>query len=214
MAHSVGDLLTLAQKYLGTPYVSGGTKPGGFDCSGFTQYVFGLVGIKLPRLSQEQYFAGSKVEPADLSPGDLIFSNWGEGLASHVAIYAGGGKLIESPRTGKSVQLVPFDANYKAHVDGYRRVTSKKGGRIDVVTPISGGVGASGTAGSGDSGGGILDWPADITGFFQDATDTLASTVRFFSAFFEPSTYVRIGAGVLGTVLLGAGLVFLVLGAQ
>lgn len=206
---SLQDLIKIGEKYLGVPYVYGGTTPKGFDCSGYTKYVFNQVGITLPRTSQEQAKTGIAVGYGELSPGDLIFSNWGEGRASHVAIYAGGGKLLEAPRTGKNVQLVPFSDYYRQHADGYRRVTSKKTGLLDLVTGVSGSAKSSSS-----SGGGILSWPGDIVDFFKNGANAVEDTVDFFTAFFQPSTYVRISAGILGSVLVSAGLIFLILGAR
>ncbi len=207
------DLVKIAEKYLGIPYVYGGTTPKGFDCSGFMQYIFNQVGIKLPRTSQQQSKVGKKVDYKDLSPGDLIFSNWGEGPASHVAMYVGKGKLIESPRPGKSVQVIAFNDDYLNHTDGYRRVTSKKGGVLDTVEGIAGDFANAVKTGAEDVGNGLLNFPGEVVTFFKDATSAMEGTVKFFSAFFDPSTYVRIGAGVLGSMFLMAGVVFLVMGA-
>lgn len=212
MAHSLADLIQIGEKYLGIHYVYGGTTPKtGFDCSGYTKWVFKEVGITLPRTSQEQAKAGIAISAADLSPGDLILSDWGEGKNSHVAIYAGGGKLLEAPRTGKNVQLVPYGAAYKAHTDGYRRVTSKSTGVLTAVTGVS--PGASSSTSSDDSGG-ILSWPGDIIGFFKDSATALEDVTQFLTAFFQPSTYIRIGAGIGGMVFVIAGCVFLLLEAR
>lgn len=203
------ELIAYAASFEGVPYVSGGTNPKeGFDCSGYVQYVFAHFGLKLPRTSQEQAKSGISIGASDLSPGDLILSDWGEGPDSHIAIYAGGGKLLESPRTGEKVHLVDFNSFYKKHVNGFRRVTSKKTGTLDVVA----GIDPSSTL--SDTLGGILSWPGEIVSFFKDASDAVASTTQFFSAFFQPSTYVRIGAGLFGVSCLTAGLIFLIVGAR
>src|SRR6185369_9586145 len=65
----VGTALSLR----GAPYRNGGSDPNGFDCSGFTQYVFAQFGVALPREVREQYHEGKSIEPADLAPGDLVF---------------------------------------------------------------------------------------------------------------------------------------------
>ncbi|MFC8801560.1 C40 family peptidase [Promicromonospora sp. NPDC057138] len=92
------SVISVAMRYLGVPYVWGGTTPAGFDCSGFTSYVFAQVGIDLPRTSSSQRYAGTVVSWADALPGDLI---WTPG---HIAIYAGDGMQIEAPVPGKSVR--------------------------------------------------------------------------------------------------------------
>lgn len=92
-------VLEIAARYVGTPYVSGGTTPAGFDCSGFTSYVYAQLGITLPRTSSAQKAAGTIVSAADAQPGDLIWS------PGHISIYAGGDQQIDAPRPGKSVQF-------------------------------------------------------------------------------------------------------------
>ena len=92
-------VLDVAGRYVGVPYVSGGTTPDGFDCSGFTAYVFAQLGINLPRTSGAQASAGTVVSRADAQPGDLIYS------PGHIAIYAGGNSQIDAPRPGKTIQF-------------------------------------------------------------------------------------------------------------
>lgn len=92
-------VLEIAARYVGTPYVWGGTTPSGFDCSGFTSYVYRQLGVNLPRSSGQQRNAGTVVSRANAKPGDLIWS------PGHIAIYAGGNQMIDSPRPGKTVQF-------------------------------------------------------------------------------------------------------------
>lgn len=98
---SEGDLVVrTAKRYVGTPYRSGGATPRGFDCSGFTSYVFKKAGVaKLPRSSSAQRSSGKVVSRKSARPGDLI---WTPG---HVAIYVGNGKQIDAPRPGKSIKV-------------------------------------------------------------------------------------------------------------
>ncbi|HUZ21453.1 MAG TPA: NlpC/P60 family protein [Acidimicrobiales bacterium] len=101
-----------AERYLGVPYVWGGTSPQtGFDCSGLTQHVFGDLGVTIPRTSEEQAQVGTPVASlADAQPGDLLFFEPGQngaptGEPGHVAIYIGNGQMIAAPQTGQNVQI-------------------------------------------------------------------------------------------------------------
>ena len=89
----------IASRYVGVPYVYGGTTPAGFDCSGFTSFVFAQVGISLPRTSSAQRGAGTVVSAAAAQPGDLI---WTPG---HISIYLGNGMQVDAPRPGKTIQI-------------------------------------------------------------------------------------------------------------
>jgi cell wall-associated NlpC family hydrolase len=92
----------IATRYVGVPYRSGGTTPAGFDCSGFTSYVFAQVGISLPRTSSAQRYAGTVVSRGEARAGDLIWS------PGHISIYLGDGMQIDAPRPGKSIQVRPL----------------------------------------------------------------------------------------------------------
>lgn len=100
-----GDaIIDIANNYGGVPYARGGTTPRGFDCSGYTSYVFAQLGVDLPRTSQAQKAWADSVNVKDRQVGDLMF--WHGGGISHVAIYAGDGKMWDSPRPGRRVGKV------------------------------------------------------------------------------------------------------------
>jgi cell wall-associated NlpC family hydrolase len=94
-------VLSIAARYAGTPYRYGGTTPAGFDCSGYTSYVYAQVGIDLPRTSSAQRAATRRISRSEAMPGDLVF------MPGHVGIYAGGGMMWDSPRTGEVVSKRP-----------------------------------------------------------------------------------------------------------
>lgn len=111
-----------ARKYLGTPYVWGGTSPSGFDCSGFVQYVLAENGKSVPRTSQEQFAGGQAVDKSNLQAGDLVFYNWSGGTdATHVGIYEGNGKMIHAPHSGDVVKEVDFNSYGQNAYLGARR---------------------------------------------------------------------------------------------
>ncbi|MBW8872715.1 MAG: C40 family peptidase [Leifsonia sp.] len=97
------DVVADAKKYLGVPYVFGGTSASGLDCSGLVQRVFKDLGIDVPRLVSGQSTVGTEVPSlAQAQPGDIIVTNGGE----HIVIYAGDGKVIHAPSEGRNVSLV------------------------------------------------------------------------------------------------------------
>ena len=102
-------ILKVAAKYVGTPYVFGGETPRGFDCSGYTSYVFRQLGVELPRTSQAQKAFADTISPEDRQVGDLMF--WQGGGINHVAIYAGDGLMWDSPRPGRRVGKVGIWGN-------------------------------------------------------------------------------------------------------
>ena len=103
------QVVEIAKRYLGVPYVWGGTTPAGFDCSGFVQYVYRQVGISLPRTTYDMLNVGQAVAPKDLQPGDLFFT-----YSGHVGIYVGGGSMIHAPTTGDVVRYGSASPFYAA----------------------------------------------------------------------------------------------------
>ena len=100
--------VALASQHLGTPYVFGGSKPGGFDCSGLMQWTYRQLGVELPRVSSQQGRAGVAVEPADAQPGDLVYFDR-TGPVDHIGMYAGNGTWVVAPHTGAQVRVEPVD---------------------------------------------------------------------------------------------------------
>lgn len=102
------QVIEYAENFLGIPYIYGGTSPKGFDCSGFTQYMFReALGINLGRTTYDQIKNGSAVSRSELKPGDLVFlGSWSNPY--HVGIYVGDGNYIHSPRTGDVVKISPL----------------------------------------------------------------------------------------------------------
>lgn len=101
---SDNSVIAYATNFLGTPYVWGGSTPAGFDCSGFTQYVYRHFGISIGRTTFDQINDGYEVSMDQLQPGDLIFfGTWGN--PHHVGIYVGNGTYIHAPHTGDVVKI-------------------------------------------------------------------------------------------------------------
>jgi hypothetical protein len=116
-------LTAVALALRGTPYRDGGADPKGFDCSGFTQYVFAQFGVALPRAVRDQFRTGRSLNPEDLAAGDLVFFSTTEPGASHVAIAIGGDEFIHAPSTTGVVRVEHLSSTYWApRYVGARRV--------------------------------------------------------------------------------------------
>jgi cell wall-associated NlpC family hydrolase len=113
-----GGVVGIAMRYLGVPYVWGGSTPRGFDCSGLVSYVFAQIGVSLPHSSYSQFGMGTAVSISQLQPGDLVFFTG----ASHVGIYIGGGQFIHAPHTGDVVKISSLSGYYSSNFAGGRRI--------------------------------------------------------------------------------------------
>jgi soluble lytic murein transglycosylase-like protein len=102
------DVVGVAAGQVGTPYVFGGSAPGGFDCSGLVQWSYRQLGVDLPRTAAEQGRAGTPVSPADARPGDLVYFDKA-GPVDHIGIYAGNGTWVVAPHTGAQVRVEKVD---------------------------------------------------------------------------------------------------------
>ena len=216
MAEPTGlQVLTEAQKFLGDRYVYGAAGPSTFDCSGLVQYVYGKLGIRLPRTSEEQYAATTRISAGDLHEGDLVFSEMSSSGPGHVGIYAGyrpipgpqgerfgltQAMVLEAPHTGDVVKYLPLS---QFGATSYGRV---KGTAIAPVTQPGSDI-TSGIAS-------LITFPKTMLDWFEQSTADAAKAIGWFDAFFRPSTYVRLGAGVLGTIFLIAGLATLLMAAK
>ena len=116
------EVLSYAAQFLGTPYVYGGSTPGGFDCSGFTSYVFKNTVGSIPRVAQAQFDTTTRVAMDELLPGDLVFFGSSASSISHVGIYVGDGTFIHSPHTGEVVKYESLSGSYETRFQGGGRV--------------------------------------------------------------------------------------------
>ena len=106
----VGTALALR----GTPYRDGGTDLSGFDCSGFTQYVFAQHGVALPREVRDQFRVGKSVKPEEVAAGDMIFFTTTAPGATHVAIAIGGDQFVHAPSSTGVVRIERIGSSYWA----------------------------------------------------------------------------------------------------
>ena len=108
-------LLGIAESFVGAPYRYGGSSPqAGFDCSGLVLRVHELAGLAVPRTAEAQHAAASPVPEAALQPGDLVFFAARRGGVDHVGIYAGDGRCVHAPRSGRPVGYDRLDAPWFA----------------------------------------------------------------------------------------------------
>jgi cell wall-associated NlpC family hydrolase len=122
-----GQAVALARAQIGRPYVWGGASPQtSFDCSGLVQWVYGQVGVRLPRTAQQQFNATARVGRDDLQPGDLVFFTRtypSSEPITHVGIYVGNGRMVNAPTVGDVVREMPvFTGFWGAHYAGAGRV--------------------------------------------------------------------------------------------
>ncbi len=123
---SLGDEIVLrAMAQLGTAYRYGGADLEGFDCSGLVYFIHQGLGLSAPRTAQQQYESSLRIARGDLEPGDLVFFRIVGPRISHVGIYAGAGRFVHAPQSGRNVELKSLDdAFYARHFAG--------GGRLSV----------------------------------------------------------------------------------
>ena len=122
-----------ASKYIGVKYVYGGTTVNGFDCSGYTQYVYKQLGLSIPRTSLSQWETGTAISKANLNVGDLVFFNTTGRVASHVGIYIGNDQFIHAG-SSTGVTIASMNSSYWApKFDGGRRVADISASQLGEV---------------------------------------------------------------------------------
>jgi cell wall-associated NlpC family hydrolase len=99
---SLPQVFSVAQQYIGTPYVYGGSTPAGFDCSGYVMYVYAQFGVALPHSVSGQAALGKRISINDAQPGDLVI------MSGHDGFYAGNGNIMDAPDSGRSISIRPI----------------------------------------------------------------------------------------------------------
>lgn len=121
-SEKVSAMIATSKQYIGVNYLYGGTTPAGFDCSGYTQYVFAKHGINLPRVSRDQYKVGTSVSFKSLQSGDLVFFSFANnGIVDHVGIHVGNGKFINAS-SSKGVTIYTLGPYWQSVYVGAKRV--------------------------------------------------------------------------------------------
>jgi NlpC/P60 family len=221
------NFLSLVTDQLGTPYVWGGAAPGGFDCSGLVKWAADQLGLTgFPRTSEGQWGAVQRIRADQLQPGDLIFMNFpGEAAPGHVVIYAGGDQIIQAPSTGQLVQRDSFTSGtaqqWGATIVGYGRIPGLDYSGEPVTTNLgkggtTSGGGTTGQAGNvlsnildalklgaGFSGGPSLP---DIPAAILSVAAPLVKIAEALDWFIHPDHWIRLFAGLAGTVLVFGGI--------
>lgn len=116
-----------ARQQIGRPYTYGGSTPSsGFDCSGLTSWAWKQAGVSIPRTSRDQHRWADRISREELRPGDLVFYSSGgpSGTVSHVALYAGDGRIVHASSSSDEVKEASVDY-WKGHLVGFGRVPAE-----------------------------------------------------------------------------------------
>ena len=123
---SRGAIVTQARAHAGTAYRPGGTRPGGFDCSGFVHFLYAQAGIALPRTAEAQSRVGRELRVRDIAAGDLVFFRTERRRVSHVGIATGDGRFIHAPNASSRIRFDRLDAAYWSdRFAGARRIVDR-----------------------------------------------------------------------------------------
>ena len=175
--------VALAAKQIGTPYVFGGSKPGGFDCSGLVQWTYGQLGVELPRTAAEQGRTGVEVTADQAQPGDLVYFDHA-GPVDHIGIYNGNGTWVVAPHTGAQVRIEKVDLSKATSI---RRVT---GTPLPAASVAPAGAWARALPPAGQRFSGLIEQTAQDTG----VDPRLLSAVAWAESDFDPSATSGVGA--------------------
>ena len=118
------DIVTCGERFVGLPYLWGGTSSYGYDCSGFTYTVHKASGYLIPRDAGDQATGGKRIPLDEVKPGDLLFFAYdeGKGAIHHVGIYYGDGRMLHSPHTGKTIEIISMNGTiYEKELSMARR---------------------------------------------------------------------------------------------
>ena len=157
--------LAEARKYLGTPYLWGGSKPStGFDCSGLMQWAYHEAGISIGRVTTQQIHDGVAVDRAHLRAGDMVFFQDSSGYVHHVGMYIGNDKFLHAPHTGDVVKISSLNESYYAQ-------QFAGGRRVDTGAPVDAPAAPAGRRGGRAARGAAPERVSAATGGFAALPD-------------------------------------------